>query len=462
MDASALVGSLLADKYRVESIVGEGGMGVVLAARHLELEENVAIKVLNEEASRDAATVARFMREAKASARIRSDHVVRVRDVGRLPDGRPFMVMELLEGLDLGQLLEQNGPLPVDVAVDYVLQASEAVGEAHALGIVHRDLKPSNLFLTRRRNGKPCVKVLDFGISKLLGAEDVRKTSTKQVFGSPLYMSPEQLVSTADVDARADVWSMAVVLFELLTGRTPFLAPSLAELHVAILQHPAPDVRTRRPDVPAPVAEAISRALAKSREERIGSLLALATALVPFASPVGREAFDALKATAEAPRPPAPSWPSGSMPVVAAAAGAAPPSSPRPVDGDAALGAATQKTFTTRSWPRGKGGLQPSVVVALAIFGLLGLVGASAIASSLLLGRRAPTEPSVASTSAPAEPPAEATSTPEPDPPPEAPPPATVTTASASATASSTPRPTTKPTPPVASTRRRKLPDDRR
>jgi serine/threonine-protein kinase len=488
MDASGLVGSILAGKYRVMRVLGEGGMGVVLAARHVDLEEDVAIKVLHDSGARDDETVARFLREAKASARIRSDHVVRVRDVGRLSNGLPFMVMELLEGLDLGQVLAQNGPLSLGVAVDYVLQASEAIAEAHAIGIVHRDLKPSNLFLTQRRNGKPCVKVLDFGISKLLGGDDIRKTSTRAVFGSPLYMSPEQLVSSADVDARADVWSMGVVLYELLVGETPFFAPSLAELHVAILQRPAPDVRTKRPDVPAPVAEAITRALAKKREERLGSIDALATALAPFASPVGLEAFDTLTTTTRSRRAAA-ATSSGSMPIVPAAAASL--SSARPLAEGAPSGGATQQSFTTKSNPDDKGGPRPAVAIALGAFGFIGLVGVTAIASSVLFWQKAPEEPGVSSAAASTAPapetnveaiPETTAAAPPPAPLPPEPAPASTeaipkapttatspehpvqkTTATSTSTpVSSAPRTTTKRSPPSVSSTAHALPDDRR
>src|SRR5450432_2882584 len=196
-------GELLAGKYRIERVLGQGGMGVVVAAHHIVLDEAVAIKFLLPEALRSEEAVARFEREARAAVKIKSEHVARVTDVGRLETGAPYMVMELLRGRDLSDVLQQSGPLPLEAVADYVLQAGEAIAEAHGLGIVHRDLKPANLFLTQRADGSSCIKVLDFGISKVTGAassSDQAMTSTRAVMGSPFYISPEQLMSARDVD----------------------------------------------------------------------------------------------------------------------------------------------------------------------------------------------------------------------------------------------------------------------
>lgn len=213
-------GELLAGKYRVERLIGEGGMGVVLAARHEGLNTNVAIKLLREQALGHSDIVGRFMREARAAVSLRSEHVARVFDVGTLEDGRPYIVMERLEGKDLGDVIEQDPPLAVSVAVDYVMQACEAIAEAHAAGIIHRDLKPKNLFLTHAVHGRPLVKVLDFGISKVdpsKSPNEMALTRTTEVIGSPSYMSPEQLRSARNVDARTDIWALGVILYELLT-----------------------------------------------------------------------------------------------------------------------------------------------------------------------------------------------------------------------------------------------------
>src|SRR5512146_2483854 len=200
-------GDVLAGKYRIDKILGAGGMGVVVAAHHLHLDEKVAIKFLLFEALKNAEVVARFAREARAAVKIKSEHVARVSDVGTLENGSPYMVMEYLEGDDLSHLLAARGRFAVGEAIDFVLQACEAIAEAHVLGIVHRDLKPANLFCIRRADGRLSVKVLDFGISKMntvgaggaassTGGRDQSMTRTSAIMGSPLYMSPEQLQSS--------------------------------------------------------------------------------------------------------------------------------------------------------------------------------------------------------------------------------------------------------------------------
>src|SRR4051812_27787936 len=188
-------------------------MGVVLAAHHLHLDQRVAIKLLLPELVRDHEVVTRFLREGRAAAKIKSEHVVRVLDVATLESGEPYMIMEYLEGEDLGALLERTGRLPISRAVDVVLEACEALALAHASRIVHRDLKPSNLFLAKSGDEPECVKVLDFGISKLMtelgaGSQDGGGvTKSRSILGSPFYMSPEQLRASRDVDARADIWA---------------------------------------------------------------------------------------------------------------------------------------------------------------------------------------------------------------------------------------------------------------
>jgi serine/threonine-protein kinase len=189
-------GDVLAGKYRVDHVLGVGGMGVVVSATHLQLDQRVALKFMLPVGLAHPALVERFAREARAAARLKSDHVARVLDVGTLDSGSPYMVMEYLEGSDLGSVVAERGPMPVHMAVDCVLQACDAVAEAHAIGIIHRDLKPRNLFLTGRNDGRALVKVLDFGISKhKTGASDLSLTRTTEIIGSPNYMSPEQLRS---------------------------------------------------------------------------------------------------------------------------------------------------------------------------------------------------------------------------------------------------------------------------
>src|SRR6187549_2799480 len=217
-------GELLAGKYRVEQVLGAGGMGYVVAAMHEQLGQRVAVKLLVPELCENEDSVTRFLREARAAVKIHSEHVARVLDVGELTNGSPYMVMEFLSGRDLAEELDLPGELEIEVAIDYVLQASEAVAEAHSLGLIHRDLKPANLFLTHRPDGSPLVKVLDFGISKVSSPEaaQLSLTHTQAMMGSPLYMSPEQMRSSKDVDRRADIWSLGIILHELLAGDVPF------------------------------------------------------------------------------------------------------------------------------------------------------------------------------------------------------------------------------------------------
>ena len=277
-------GDILAGKYRVERVLGAGGMGVVVQATHLELDERVALKFLLPDAVESVEASARFVREARAAVKIKSEHVARVVDVGRLENGAPYMVMEFLEGSDLNALIER-GPLPIEDAIDYVIQACDAMAEAHAVGIVHRDLKPSNLFLTRRTDGSGLVKVLDFGISKVNVPDSSAAglTHTSAFMGSPYYMSPEQMRSARNVDHRSDVWSLGVILYELLAGTPPFVAPTLPDLLAAIMTEAPAPLRAKRPEVPPELEQVIVRALVKQREGRFQSVGELAAALVPLA-----------------------------------------------------------------------------------------------------------------------------------------------------------------------------------
>jgi eukaryotic-like serine/threonine-protein kinase len=277
-----IAGQVIAGKYAVERVVGVGGMGAVLAARHVELDERVAIKMLLPTLSPLGEPATRFVREARAAIKIRNEHVVRVFDVGRLDGGAPYIVMEFLEGSDLSRLVEEIGPLKVEDAVEYVVQACEAIAAAHALGIVHRDLKPANLFLARTGDGRDCVKVLDFGISKI--AENAAGsprglTSTSAIMGTPCFMSPEQLRSTRDVDARADIWSIGAILHALLTGDPPYDGESNADVSAKIIRDAPTPIRQIRPEVPKEIEDIILRCLEKDPAARYTDVAELAHAL---------------------------------------------------------------------------------------------------------------------------------------------------------------------------------------
>ncbi|WP_438000634.1 protein kinase [Sorangium sp. So ce185] len=279
MEALIRPGALLLDKYCVERVLGKGGMGVVVAARHLDLDELRAIKLLLPETARDAHAEERFLREARAAARLKGEHAVRVHDFGRLQTGELFMVLELLSGTDLKQIVKAHGPLSVEEAATYALQASKALAEAHALGIIHRDIKPANLFLAQRPDGSPYVKVLDFGISKHIASDSLELTATGAVLGSPLYMSPEQMVRTKEVDRRSDIWAMGVSLYELVTGTLPFRADTLTELVGRVLQEDAVPPSRLRPGLPAELDVIVARCLQKHPEHRYQRIEELASAL---------------------------------------------------------------------------------------------------------------------------------------------------------------------------------------
>ncbi|MBL8609590.1 MAG: protein kinase, partial [Myxococcales bacterium] len=239
-------------KYRVERVLGAGGMGVVLAARHVELGSEVALKVMNLEGA-TSEDRARFAREARAAATLKSDHAARVHDVDTLPSGAPYMVMELLEGEDLAARVDRSGPLePADV-VAWMLQACDALAEAHERGVVHRDLKPQNLFLAERRGGAPpAVKVLDFGLAKVDDRgqrEGDSLTRTSVFMGTPYYMAPEQVRSAKNVDARTDVWALGACMYTLLTGEPPFPGPNVGAICKGILEGAPRPLLDRRPDV---------------------------------------------------------------------------------------------------------------------------------------------------------------------------------------------------------------------
>lgn len=278
-------GDVLVGKYRVERTLGRGSMGIVLSATHLALGELVAIKVLSPRAAHRRG-IARLEREARATARIRSEHVARVMDVGMLEEGKPFIVMEYLEGRDVAAALKDKSPLPIVEAVDMIVQACDALAAAHVMGIVHRDLKPSNLFLADQLDGSTKLKVLDFGLSKIPEAgADGRLTSATAVMGSPHYMAPEQIANPHEVDARADIWSLGVILYELVTGRLPFEASSQAELFARISTAEPARPAALRDDLPPPIHSLIAACLQKNKTLRPTDVGVIARLLSPFCSP---------------------------------------------------------------------------------------------------------------------------------------------------------------------------------
>ena len=273
-------GTVLLGKYRVDEILGTGGMGRVVRASHQYLAQSVAIKILLPQMAESPSTVARFLREAQATVRLKNEHVARVIDVGTMPDGTPFMVMEYLEGNDLNQILRHHGPQPPSVVVDLMLQACEGIAEAHAIGIVHRDIKPSNFFITRRPDGSMLLKILDFGISKTpVGFEEL--TGTQTVIGTPSYMPPEQMKSGRHADARSDIWSIGVVMYQLLQGRPPFQGESYAELVLKVGAEPPNPLHV---PLPPGLGEVIFKCLEKDPKARPQNVAELARSLAPFSS----------------------------------------------------------------------------------------------------------------------------------------------------------------------------------
>ncbi len=291
-------GDIIGSKYEVDGIIGVGGMGVVLAGTHLHLQQPVAIKILLPDFLQNQDIRGRFLREARSAARLRSDHITRIYDVGALENGLPHMVMERLEGINLADSLQEDGALDVPNAVGYLLQTCEAVAEAHAAGIVHRDLKPANLFLASKPNGSVVIKVLDFGISK--SVEDGSRsnpgvpslTGPHSLLGSPHYMSPEQIRDSSEVDSRTDVWALGVLLFELLTQRMPFEAMSLPHLYARILSETPTHPREYGFDIPEPLVDIIMDCLVKSRDDRIQDVGMLAERLAAFGPPWAAASVD--------------------------------------------------------------------------------------------------------------------------------------------------------------------------
>jgi len=381
---------VLAGKYRLVRRLGEGGMGVVFEALHTRIQQRVAIKMLLPEVLDVPDVVSRFEREARAAGQLRSENTARVLDVDVSEAGLPYMVMEFLDGSDLAMVLEQQGALPIADAVDYVLQTCHAMTEAHAAGIVHRDLKPSNLFVCEPDHK---LKVLDFGISKLENDAEARVTATQAVVGTPLYMSPEQVRSAKHVDSRTDIWSLGIILYELIAGRTPFEGSATAAAAAICMDEPPP-LSTFRQGVPAELETAIRAALQKDPKLRYPDVRSLALAIAPFGS--GRVPPPGNPATRTQPRLPSSSHSSlqalGQDRTVPHSQ-ASPPRASSPHASATAPGW-TRRTSTQKS---------RSALVVL-VLGGLAVAGAAAVMVPRLLAHPTPASPA----SDPATPPAAA------------------------------------------------------
>ncbi len=283
LHAGLATGEVVAGKYRIEGILGTGGMATVFAAWHEELEQRVALKMLHAGLRSDPTAVKRFMREAKNAARIQSEHVARILDVGRMDDERVYIVMEYLEGNDLSRVLKARGALPVSEVVEHLVQACDAVAVAHSMGIIHRDLKPANLFLTRRIDGSTSVKVLDFGIAKAFDVPEANElTSATTMIGSPMYMSPEQMANAREVDARADIWSLGVIAYRLLSKQLPFQGENVVELAMNIASKTPRPLRELRPDISPMLELAVMKCLERDPAARWPDVAAFVQNIAPY------------------------------------------------------------------------------------------------------------------------------------------------------------------------------------
>ncbi len=422
-------GDRIADVYRVEGVVGLGGMGAVLSAVHVGLKQRVAIKVMLAQGARKKIAVARFLREARAASAIQCEHVVRIIDVGRLKNGLPYMVMEFLPGVSLQERLDKGGPLPVQEAIDCVLQACEAIANAHSIGVVHRDLKPANLFLTHRADGAPFVKVLDFGISKAEWAGDPdfqpELTQTTDIMGTPTYMSPEQVRSSKNVDWRTDIWSLGAVLYELCTGAPPFWADSLPALSAMIVSDSPVPPSQRRAGIPPEIEACILRCLEKDPGARPQTVQEIAAWLEPWAPPVSADTLARLR------RVPPPNSVSVTL-----------GDAPADLDLDSATLPPTADGWGTTA-QEAQGGRSRVMVAALLVAGL----GAAALATAMFLASSEtdpPTRSSATSPSASSAPALSSVAAPQESVQPLSPPTALASSASASASSSKPPKPVPK------------------
>lgn len=393
-------GDMFAGKYRVERVLGRGGMSVVFSAWHAGLGQRVALKLLATPAEIAAESVGRFFREARAAAALRSEYSARVVDVDVDELGRHYIVMEHLEGLDLGDVYRNEQALPVETCVGYVLHACEAMAEAHALGIIHRDLKPENLFLTRGVDGTPLVKVLDFGVSKLLNpsihAADAGTSAANTVLGTPNYMSPDQIRTPQSVDGRTDIWSLGVILFELLTRRFPFRGDTVPDVLAAVLTSEPPSPTALRLAIPPELSAVVLRCLRKDVNQRWPNVGSLARALRPWAPPWALEAAHRAARISGIMESSSPSSPASSAP-------AAPRAPSSRVDPPSSASAAPERRVgaaAARRWP-----LLPAAAALLTALFLSALVAAPGASSSGAAGQQPGQQPrSAALEPAPAAP----------------------------------------------------------
>jgi eukaryotic-like serine/threonine-protein kinase len=381
------IGDVLAGKYEVERVLGQGGMGIVFAAKHTLLRERVAIKLLLGADSTEPEVLARFLNEARAAARIQSEHIARVFDVGQLENGTPYMILEYLEGTDLGSRIDQKGAIGIAEAADILIEAAAGIQQAHAMGIVHRDLKPSNVFLAERNDGSRIVKVLDFGVAKHLGpttfAEAKFQTSSKALLGSPLFMSPEQVRHARSVDTRTDIWSLGIVLYNAVTASTPFDAETLGELLVKVLEAPVPPLRSHRPDAPAGFEAVVARCLMRDPAARYPTVLELAEALLPFASREQEVVVQKMRRSSARLGPSSPA----SAPVATA-------TESRPVAGMTEVRPPSGSTMNGVSQALGRSSMSRRRAFSI---GLGGLLVASVVGAIAVLGLRSPTQTAASS-----------------------------------------------------------------
>lgn len=364
-------GDVVAGKYRVERVLGAGGMGYVIAARHLQLDQLVAMKFLRKGACESKEASTRFLREAKAVVKLRNEHVAKVFDVGTLEGDEPYIVMEYLEGYDLATLANERHDLPVAEACEYVMQACEALAEAHRIGIIHRDIKPANLFVTRGPAGGPLLKVLDFGISKTnpFGESEHDMTRSASMLGSPRFMSPEQMRDARAVDARTDIWSLGVVLYRLVAGHPPFEAETLGRLLSMVMHEREPPMSATRADLPPGFEAVVARCLEKETAKRYSNVAELAYALAPFAAdPVqARSSADRIAAVLSMTAPPKSGDFTGPLPLFATQSGR---SNAAPAAGDS--GTASPWTGTPVAEARPKSTLATFGLAAALVAMLLG------------------------------------------------------------------------------------------